>query len=259
MSDIENKDTQAPEAPEPTEVEVRARSMGWVPKEEWNGEGKWRDADEFVDRGELFEKINSQRKALKNLEENQRAFNSHLETVRKAEYKRALDQIRKEKKEALAEGDADALIEADEKLLALAKANEAAVVAPPQVETGPHPEFVAWQNRNPWYNETNRAMKAFADVEGAKYAAAVQSGQMTPAEVLREIETQVRREFPEKFTNPNRSKPGAVEGSRASQSSKAEAYQLSEDEHRVMTRLVRSGAMTKEKYIADLKAAKGEK
>lgn len=259
MSDTENKDTPVQETNESTEVEVRARSMGWVPKDEWNGEGKWRDADEFVDRGELFEKINSQRKALKNLEENQRAFTQHLDTVRKAEYKRALDEIRKEKKVALAEGDADALIEADEKLIALQR--QANVPAPqPQVEAGPHPEFVAWQARNPWYTDTNRAMKAFADAEGVRLGSLVQSGQMTPAEVLREIETQVRREFPEKFTNPNRSKPGAVEGSRGSgNTAKADSYQLTEDEHRVMTRLVKSGIMTKEKYIADVKAAKGEK
>lgn len=256
MSDEIENPSPAETPVETPEVEVRARAMGWVPKEEWNGEGKWRDAEEFVDRGELFEKINSQRKALKNLEENQRAFNQHLETVRKAEYRRALEQIRKEKKEALADGDADKLIEADEKLLALAKANEVAAPVVQEPQAGPHPDFVAWQARNPWYSDSNRAMKAFADVEGVKLA---QSG-LSPAEVLREIEAQVRREFPEKFTNPNRSKPGAVEASRGSGATpKAEAYQLSEDEHRVMTRLVRSGIMTKEKYIADLKAAKGEK
>lgn len=257
----EQVDTNVPESniPEPSEVEVKARTMGWVPKEEWDGTGKWRDAEEFVDRGELFEKINSQRKKLKDLEDNQRAFTQHLNTVRKAEYSRALAAIRAEKKAALADGDADKLIEADEKLLALQAHASQVEAAPAPTSSEPHAEFVAWQARNPWYSDSNRAMKAFADVEGMKYQAAVAAGEMTPAAVLREIEAQVRKEFPEKFFNPNRSKPGAVEATRGGSSPKGESYQLNEDEHRVMTRLVKSGIITKEKYIADLKAAKGIK
>ncbi len=40
-------------APETNEVETRARSQGWVPKDEFRGDPeKWRPADEFVKRGE---------------------------------------------------------------------------------------------------------------------------------------------------------------------------------------------------------------
>lgn len=260
MSDELNQevDTEAQAAPEPTEAEQRARAQGWVPKDEWNGEGKWRDAEEYLDRGELFQKINSQRSKLRDLEENQKAFASHLKTVREAEFKRALATLRAEKKEALVEGDADGVIAADEKLIALqAEARRLAEQErqAPQVSNEPHPDFVQWQAKNPWYSDSNRAMKAFADVEGIKLS---QQG-LSPAEVLREIEAQVRKEFPEKFTNPNRSKPGAVEAGTRSGPSKAEAYQLSDSERKVMNTLVRSGTITKEQYIADLKAAKGEK
>ena len=35
--------------------EGQAREMGWRPKDEWEGEPeKWRDAKEFVERGELY-------------------------------------------------------------------------------------------------------------------------------------------------------------------------------------------------------------
>lgn len=243
-------------APEVNESEQRAREQGWVPKEEWQGEGKWRDAEAFLDRGELFSKIDAQRREVKELRKTQEAFNAHLKTVREAEYKRALASLRQEKKDALVEGDPDAVIAADEKILALR--DEAAQLAKQEVapkSNEPHPDFVAWTARNTWYSDSNRAMKAFADVEGVKLA---QSG-MAPADVLKEIEAQVRREFPEKFTNPNRNRPGAVEGNTNKGGSQKETYSLSDDERNVMNKLVKSGILTKEEYIRDLKAAKGEK
>jgi hypothetical protein len=252
------ENTESTTSNEPSAAEQAARAQGWVPKEEWTGEGKWRDAESFLDRGELFQKIDSQRRKLRDLEENQKAFQSHLKTVREAEYKRAVAAILKEKKDALIEGDPDAVIAADEKRRALDAEIAAQERAAAQVHASnePHPDFVAWHARNPWYSETNRAMKAFADVEGIR----LQQSGLSPAEVLREIEAQVRKEFPEKFTNPNRARPGAVEaGSNKGTASSKESYQLSDDERMVMNRLVKSGTLTKEQYIADLKAAKGEK
>ena len=53
-----------PNTPEPAqfdEYEQRASAEGWVPKEEWTGDpAQWRPAKEFLDRGELFKKIEEQ-------------------------------------------------------------------------------------------------------------------------------------------------------------------------------------------------------
>ena len=67
--DPEVQGTEAPEVienetPESTvqtnPYEGEAREMGWRPKEEWQGEPeKWRDAKEFVERGELYGKIDT--------------------------------------------------------------------------------------------------------------------------------------------------------------------------------------------------------
>lgn len=242
------------------EVEEKARAQGWVPKDEWQGTGKWRDAETFLDRGELFEKIDSQRRKLRELEDNQKAFATHLETTKKAAYNDALKALRQEKKDALIEGDPDKVIEVDERIAELREEQaKAAVEQKPQTNAEAAAAFEAWHSRNTWYAPENRAMKVFADSVGMQLGDEVRAGRMTPAEVLKEIETQVRKEFPEKFTNPNRAKPGAVEaGSNRGVSSK-EQYALSDDERNVMNRLVKSGIITKEKYIADLKAAKGER
>jgi hypothetical protein len=83
---------------------------------------------------------------------------------------------------------------------------------------------------------------------------------MTPAQVLKEIETAVRNEFPTRFRNPNKDKPGTVEGSvRTTTKSSEKEIQLSDEERHVMNTLVRGGHLTKEQYIADLKRAKEQK
>jgi hypothetical protein len=49
-----------------TEIEQRASSRGWVPKDEWDGDPEeWRPAKEFIDRGELFKKIEDKIEQLK--------------------------------------------------------------------------------------------------------------------------------------------------------------------------------------------------
>jgi len=255
MADTDNQEVDkgtADAAPEVNEIEVRAREQGWVPKEEWTGEGKWRDAESFLDRGELFQKIDTQRRKLRELEENQKAFGSHLKTVREAEFNRAMKTLLAEKKAALVEGDADAVILADEKLAAVrAEATKAEFQHATQpVSQEPHPEFVAWTNRNPWFNNS-APMRAYAEAIGAELQA---KGISDPREVLKEVESQVRKEFPQKFSNPNREKPSAIEGSSNKGANTKESYTLTDDERNVMNRLVKSGVMTKEQYIADIKA-----
>jgi hypothetical protein len=253
---LENEDTGGEQeaAPAVNETEQKAREQGWVPKDEWQGEGRWRDAEAFLDRGELFQKIDAQRRQVKELQKTQDAFTSHLKVVREAEFKRALETLRAEKRAALVEGDPDALITVDDKIRHVerqALENQRAEVAPQ--DGTPHPDFVEWQSRNTWYADSNRAMKAFADVEGNKLA---RQG-LSPTEVLAEIEKQVRKEFPEKFTNPNRARPGAVEGTAGKGGSQRETVQLDEHERNVMNRLIKSGVMTKEEYIKDLQKVKG--
>lgn len=248
IDDLDQPDQNVPDV---SEIEAAARAQGWVPKDEWTGEGKWRDAESFLDRGELFQKIDQYRRETRELKKNQEAFAAHLQKVRELEYKRALDTLRREKKEALVEGDPEAVILVDEKIAAIreqATRDSFEQVSQPQ-RNEPHPEFVEWTNRNKWY-VTDEPMAAYADRLGAKLA---ERG-LPPGEVLKEVEAQVRREFPNRFVNPNRAKASAVEGATGSPKSSKETFQLSPVQRQVMERLVKSGALTKEQYIADLKA-----
>lgn len=249
MADIEQVDGSE-QAPELSPVETQARDQGWVPKEEFHGEEhKWVDAGEFLRRGELFGKIESQNKELKAIRETLAQFKDHHSKVQEAAYKKALSDLKAKKKEALIEGDADLVVEVDEQL-ADVKAQQATHQAQaqrpaPQEE---HPEFSAFKAKNGWY-DSNRAMRGWADARGYELA---QDGK-SPTEVLRIVEREVREEFKSKFENPNRSKPGAVESAPRSGRSASAGYEPTEMERSMAKKFVKQGLFkTEQEYYTEL-------
>jgi hypothetical protein len=242
------------EALSPTQQE--ALSQGWVPKDDFEGDPeKWVDAGEFVRRGELFRKIENQSKELKDVRKALAELGKHNAKIRDIEYQRALESLKAEKKAALNEGDANKVVEIDDQidLVKAQQRNEQAQAAQAAVPQELHPELKNWINRNGWY-ETTPSMRGWADARGVELA---QEGK-SPNEVLSILEKEVKSRFSEKFHNPNRDKAAAVEApSRNRASAKADPeFELSDVEKQVMNTLVRQGVMTKEKYIADLKAIK---
>ena len=246
------QNTEPTEPKGPSEVEIKAMESGWVPKDEYSGEEhKWVDAAEFLRRGELFKKIENQSKELKDVKKALDEMKKLHSQVREVEYKRALDTLREQKKTALLEGDADALLAVEDKIDLVKEQQKLLAQEPAPVEQV-NPEFQAWTERNSWY-ESSSPMRAFADALGTDLA---RTG-MSPSNVLKEVEKQVRAEFPNKFRNPNQDKPGAVEGTKGKGTSRLSADNLSDDERRVMRTFVRTGVMTEEQYIKELNKVKG--
>lgn len=253
--EILNEDAGA-ETPEHSSTELKAMESGWVPKDEYSGEEhKWVEAGEFLRRGELFKKIEDQSKQLKDVRNALNEMKKLHGQVREVEYKRALDALRAQKKTALEEGDAEAVIAADERI-DLVKEQVKQFKAEPdsdQDQAGTdHPEFVAWTEQNSWYKNSS-PMKAFADALGADLARAGNS----PSEVLKKVAAEVRKEFPNKFRNPNQDKPGAVESGKGNGASRTGSFSLTDEERRVMNTFVRQGVMTEKDYISELKKVRG--
>ncbi len=226
-------------APEPTQAELDARDQGWVPKDEFNGdEHKWVDAGEFLRRGELFGKIESQNKEIKAIRETLAQFKDHHSKVQERAYKQALADLKEKKKEALIDGNADLVVEVDEQIDDVKRAQERIEnpPAPQQDEGALHPQFVAFKQKNTWY-ESSKPMRAWADVRGLE----LRDSGKSPNEVLAIVEREVREEFPQRFTNPNRAKANAVESGTRKGSSGGVAYQPNEIEERMGKRFVREG------------------
>ena len=251
VSAPEGEQAAEPAAPQLTAVEQKAMEAGWVPEAEWGGDpAQWRPAKEFLDRGELFKKIEDQNRTMKDMK---RALDDmkHLQAkTREVEYARALASLKSQKKQALEEGNADSVIAIDDQI-DLVKTEQRKMEQGPPDEPQVNPEFVAWVDKNKWY-DNDVGMRGYADSLGKSLA----SKGMTPMQVLQEVEKEVRKEFPHKFTNPNRQKPGAVEGSVKSGKG-TDNYALSDIERQVMQRFVRTGAMTEKEYIASIKNLNG--
>lgn len=242
-----------------TDIEKQALDQGWRPKDEYEGDpGKWVDASIFVARAPLFEHIDAQKRELKEVKKTIKLMASHHAKTREVEYQRALDSLRAQKKAALTDMDADAVINIDERI-DLVKAeitkDKQQIMQETAVESEVrHPEFENWTQRNQWY-DTNRTMKAFADAYGHELSGTGKS----PSDVLRLVEKEVKAKFPEKFSNPNREKPNAVESSSAHKTQSSSGFQLSAEERRAMATFVRAGALTEEQYIKEIKLQRGVK
>lgn len=245
-----------PEQAEVSPVQQEAMAQGWVPKEEFQGdEHKWVDAGEFLRRGELFKKIEQVSKTAKQAQQTLAEFKAHYARVKETEYQNALRALKSERRNAMAEGDFERVEAIEEKMEGVkteaASIKEEVAVRPPEV----HPEVAAWVESNPWYNK-DADMRAVAD----GIALQLNKEGITGLELLKSIDVKIRKIFPTKFTNPNRERPSAVESTGTKGTTRVkDDFQLSEQETRIMNGFIRDGLMTKEQYIADLKAVKGIK
>ncbi len=258
---VEQPESVAPvqEAPpqELSPIEQQAMEMGWRPREEFTGEDdQFIDAKEFVRRKPLFDKIENTTKEVKQLRKALDALRTHYTKVQETEYNRALAKLKDARQEAVRNSDGEAFEVIDTEIKRVeteaAKIDQIAAIPDEPVVA---PEFVSWKRKNEWYDSV-KYMREFADQEGVR----LHSQGMSPQEVLKEVEKLVRKEFPQKFTNPNKSNAPGVENNKPSGTGRKEPeVELTENERKIMNTLVSTGQITKEKYLADLKKIKGIK
>lgn len=241
-------------------IEEQAMRMGWRPKEEFSGnEDDFIDAKEFVRRKPLFDKIEHQGKQIKAVTRALDEFKQHYTKVEQVAVEKAIQQLKHARKEALSEGDGDRFELIDDQIKNAEhqlRQIEVTKNTPVVDNSEPHPDFVAFKNRNGWYTQ-DAELTQFAD----KLGLGLSSTGMEPTEVLQEIEKQVRTRYPDKFRNKNKEAAPDTENSRnqGKPSKKEDDSFMSETDKKVMNDLVRQGVLTREEYIRDLKKIKGIK
>lgn len=240
---------------EPTETEVKAMELGWKPKDEFDADErnqgkKWRDADDFVDRQSLFDKIDHLSRKNKDLDKGLQALGDHNRRIEELAYKRALDELKADRKVAIEEGD---LVKSEEIRDKMDEVKDAQRRNPPPQQTGPDPYVNEWLDKNQWY-KTDPDMKRWVDGMAAELLA---KGVTDPREALPQIEQRAKEIFKDKFQNPNRARAPQIEGSNGKKG-KPDSNELSDFERKIMNQMIRAGSpISEEEYSKQVKKYRG--
>lgn len=245
-------DTQA--APKVDPVEAMAIELGWNP--DFDGDGKV-DAKTYILKSReiqdtMREHIKEQKGQLHELSDSVAALKSHNEKVYKAEVsklKNELEELKRERKEAIEEGDVAKVDALDERIGGVKDS-----MSQPSERPRNTAEFDAWVVDNKWY-ETDSEMAAYADTIASENKGA------PFARVAALVGRKAREMFPDKFagqTPTKKKSPSPVEESgarpRAAKFTKAD---LTEGQKAIMSQFVRQGIMTEKQYIEDIAKTEG--
>lgn len=219
--------SDAPARDDGNDVETRARAMGWVAKEEYRGPAdNWRDAAEFVKRGEdelpiLRERNRDMARKLTEIETRQRQSEEkyqaelrRLDAMSTQALQRQREQIysqfEQQKLEAVRLGDEQRYQQLNrDQYQAVSdydRGIESAKPKPTEATRQPPPEVSDWVQRNAWFN-------ADPELNAVAQQAHMRLNETKPGlslkENLEEVTSYVRSRYPEKFGRSDR--PTAVE------------------------------------------------
>ncbi len=160
--EIIEEEIKNPEDAPPAD-ESKASESGWRPEDEWEGAPEeWIDARTFNMRGELMDRIKSQTsqlrgqdKKIQRLEDGLQGLADHNKHMDEIAFKRAIDELKSLKKDALEYSDHEQVVEIDEKMSDLKRAQETKAQEPTisGPESGVNPEVVQWIEKNDWYTK----------------------------------------------------------------------------------------------------------
>lgn len=200
--DLENDVTTDPS----TEDEIKfARLQGWTDKDEYNGEPEtWKTAHEFLEYGRSHNRVLKQNndKLLSQVSELQQTMQqlvADTEQQKKKAVDKAISDLKQQKAEAITEADGERVNQIDEEIDRL----KTEQISEPAV----NPHFKAWVKDNQWY-ENDPELAIEADALANMYINA--NHNLQPEKVYELITNRIKRDFPEKFHNPNKNEPASV-------------------------------------------------
>ena len=219
-------------APEPTADETAAREMGWRPEEEYQGDGAWVDAKEFIGRKDLYDGLSKQSKQIKRLNSDLQALKEHNDKIADIQFQKAVREIKAERLQAMHNGEfekAEALTDKQRELEA------EAVQAPPTNEVSP--DFVEWAEKNTWYtndSDLHEAADLIGEIEAKK------NPSLRGVDLYNHVTKKIKIAYPDKFkkTIPN---GGGTPSRGSTGSTTANMGKLTDEERSVGNNFVKAG------------------
>lgn len=248
------------DAPKYTAIELRAIEQGWRPKEEWDGpEEDWRDAKAYIDRGELLGKLKTQSAELKEVKNMLGYMSEHNKKVYAAGYQKAIVDLKAARIAAMKDENFEAVAAIEEQIDQNKEALQQIQRQPPAVQQpkGIDKELERqWLDKNSWY-KTDPAMKHWANGMAFDYKRV--NPEADEAEIYEHLTREVRKTFPHKFRRAGAPNPDG-EGRQTNQTGSSKSSDgdfdklmasMPEDQARVARQMVKSGLVTKAKYVED--------
>ena len=261
--------TEAVVATEPesklTDIEKQAMEMGWRPADKFDtsSEGKrFISAEEFVERGQLFKKIDHQKAELQQLKNVVKDMTEHYKKTEELAYNRAMTDLINARNQAVAEGDVENFAKLDKQMLDVQRqAIQAQQIPTVQVEQQAPPvsemanQFFS-RNQHWFNNDTleNKQMVNFA--LAADEFMAIRRPELPEKERLALVEADIRRAFPHRFENANRAAPAVVATTRPETGTKKDSSLVDRLSHRqrALAKAMVEGNLytSEEEYAKDL-------
>lgn len=259
------------------QTEKEARLFGWVPKEEFRGsESDWVDAEVFVKRGKeinpilrknnelLMKKLDEKAKEIDSIKasvEEFKKFQKESFERKSAEYEVQIAQLKTKKREAIAAGDGDTVVDIDDQIDSLKEAQkEAKAEAAKKPEPAPKteaqasvpddPELQSWLGRNQWFGEDSE-MTDMANGLGASVRK--QFPHLTGRAFLDKLDEKIVEYFPQKVLG-KKAKGSSVDSTgnvRGGTSSGKKSYDnLPDDAKQACDRFIKNGWIkSKQEYV----------
>ena len=180
-------------------IQEAARGQGWVPQDEWDGDPtQWRDAQVFLERGEYFKTMGTQRKQIDKLNAMVEKMATIQSKTRDDERQRVLSELSQQKATAMEDGEFNRVVDIDNEMN---KLRSEPAMSVPNVEGQTEDRYTQDQianyiDNNQWYR-TNSDMRQYADSIAVGFRN--NNPSTTIDDVLEYTDKEVKIRYPEQF------------------------------------------------------------
>lgn len=255
---------EAPPVPEPkrefSEIEKKALEQGWTPKDQFRGNPEdWRGAKEWVDRGELLDKLSSSHRAIKGLTKSNEQMSELIQRLSTRLDEKDNSDLIMARNDAIAAGNVELVNKIDEEI---GKINQNRQIMQQKQQTLDPAYYQFQEKHNDWFNPTSAENKMMHDYAvNTENWLMQQYPSLSISERLDQVEEAVKKAYPHRFkskTVPQQDyKPNfsAVEGSKPAPTKKKELgyNDLSEEDKAVVRNMCRyNDILSRDDYAKEL-------
>jgi len=242
-------------APEYSEKELEALDAGWKP-EGTDKDGNSLNADEYMARKPLFNKIHNMREEMDTMKSQLATVSADSVKMGKAFMQEKADllvQLKEKREAALDDLDTAEVRKLDKQIENVATTTQEATEtteAPVYDGDAWKSGYVAFLKENSWY-DTAPGLKSVADIEGQAYCK--DNPTASPTEVYKHVTEYVKKEFSDRFeekqTNSKVSSASRRTSTSSSRNQGVKLSDLDEETQRVVLVMSKAVGKTTEEYL----------